>query len=273
MISSKPCSFSHQNHMLLNLETLCAHIRTRPHETPAQLAAHFGCSRFYLSHWFRAQTGISLRDYLAALKIEQGIAPLVAQKSVIESQLDAGHASAGTYSNRFRLHTGLVPSLYREIAAALGAALNKQLADATPRVVSYVGFHPAAHPQVQPLHVRIEGAGSGSVVFVALYREPFPRGAPVLGLALFHGAQGEVMFVPDGRYYLMACELKPASYLLHYFCLDHCHRALDFEPLDFPLAAPATRTLALRPLRAEDPPITVNLPKLLFDVLGNLRNL
>ena len=98
--------------MTVPLATICAHIRaTLPDCTPASVAAHFAMSRFHLSRRFHRETGLPLRDYLAALKIEQGIAALVAQKPVIDSQLDAGHESAATYSHTFRAATGIAPPI------------------------------------------------------------------------------------------------------------------------------------------------------------------
>ena len=56
-----------------SLAEISAYIRSHLHHnpTPAEIAAHFGISRFALSRRFRAGTGLSLREYLAALKIEQ----------------------------------------------------------------------------------------------------------------------------------------------------------------------------------------------------------
>jgi len=108
--------------MTVPLATICAHIRaTLPDCTPASVAAHFALSRFHLSRRFHRETGLPLRDYIAALKIEHGIAALVAQKPVIDSQLDAGHESAATYSHTFRAATGIAPARYRDKIAAYSA--------------------------------------------------------------------------------------------------------------------------------------------------------
>lgn len=253
------------------LETLTAHIRERlaDNPSPAQIAAHFGMSRFALSRWFRAQKGLALRDYIAALKIEQGIAPLVQGQPVIESQLEAGHSSAATYSHRFRAHTGLAPSEYRERVLELHQTMSGELADLQARVLIHQEYRP--HPQTHALTVHIEGASSRSAVFVGLYPEPIPRGNPVVGLALFRTRQCLIDTVPDGSYHLLACEITPSLNPLHYFRLDHCLRAKHPEPIAFPLPAPQTVHMPLRPLLPSDPPITSNMPKLLFDQLARLR--
>lgn len=254
---------------MIDVETLTAHIRAHLHQdpSPAQIAAHFGVNRFALSRWFRAETGLSLRGYIAALKIEQGIAALVEGRPVIESQQEAGHASAATYAHRFRAHTGQSPRDYRAQAAAFSAALRQALHDARARVLPYDGFDPAAHPQAHALSVEIQGEGLASLVFVGLFPEPIPRGAPVLGRALFHARRFVIDHIPDGRYHLLGCEMRPSLNPLDFFRLDHCLRALHPEPISFPLPAPQTLNLPLRPMRPSDPPITVNMPKLLFDYL------
>ena len=117
--------------MPVPLADICAHIRaTLPDCTPADVAAHFAINRFQLSRRFRRETGLPLRDYIAALKIEHGIAALVAQKPVIDSQLDAGHESAATYR-------------YRDKIAAYSAALSAELARPQPRIFTHHAYLPA----------------------------------------------------------------------------------------------------------------------------------
>ena len=71
---------------------------------------------------------------------------------------------------------------------------------------------------------------------------------------------------PDS-FYLLACEIPKSRNPLRYFRLDHCLRALHPAPVTFPLPAATTIELSLRPFAPSDPPITVNLPKLLYDFL------
>lgn len=256
--------------MPITLDALTAHIRAELHNhpTPAQLAAHFGISRFALSRWFRQSTGLSLRDYIAALKIEQGIGPLVAGEPVIRSQLEAGHASAATYSHRFRQHTGQTPRDFRAQADTLGQTMSEQLDDPLARVLMHHGFDPRLHPQQHALTVRVEGGTSPRhVVFAGLFHEPIPRGVPVVGAAMFGQRAFVIDAVPDGEYHLLGCELAPSRNPLHYFRLDHCPRGMFHESIRFPLCTPKSVDLCLRPLQPSDPPITVNLPRLLFDYL------
>ena len=82
--------------------------------------------------------------------------------------------------------------------------------------------------------------------------------------------------MPPGQCFLLACELTPSPNPLDYFHLNHCLRAVWPKPLNFPLTEPLELTLHLRPFEPSDPPITVNLPRLLADVLrggrGDRRN-
>ncbi len=254
--------------MPVPLADICAHIRaTLPDCTPASVAAHFAMSRFHLSRRFHRETGLPLRDYIAALKIEHGIAALVAQKPVIDSQFDAGHESAATYSHTFRAATGIAPARYRDKIAAYSAALSAELARSQPRVVAHHAYSPAQHPQTHPLAVRLCGGETRHAVFAGLFPAPIPRGVPVLGRALFHCREFCIDAIPDGTYYLLACEIPKSRNPLRYFRLDHCLRALHPAPITFPLPAATHIDLALRPFAASDPPITVNLPKLLYDFL------
>lgn len=259
---------------MLSLEEVTAHIRAclKDNPTPADIAAHFGYSRFYLSRWFHFQTGISMRDYIAALKIEQGIEPLVEGKSIIESQLEAGHTSAGTYSRRFHLHTGQTPRDYRNQAAAVSRIFNEQVSDHTSRALPHYSFEPEKHLQPHPLNISISGSNPHSVVFAGLFPEPIPRGVPIVGNALFHTRSFSIRNVPNGIYYLLGCEIEPSLNPLHYFRLDHCLRGIHPEPICFPLAAPLKVSLNMRPFQSSDPPITVNLPKLLFEFIKAQRN-
>lgn len=253
-----------------SLAEIGAYIRSHLHQnpTPAEIAAHFGISRFVLSRRFRAETGLSLREYLAALKIEQGIEPLVAGDSIIDSQLEAGHASSGTFSRLFRRHTGFSPREYRRQTAEFTQTLEGELADSRLNAVPYRRFRGKTHRLPYPVEICIENRSPRGVVFVGLYHEPIPRGAPAQGWAVFRGSRLLIREMPAGAYYLLACEIVPAGNPLDYFRLDHCLRALRHEALVFPPEQPETYTLTLRPLQPDDPPITVNLPGLLFEALG-----
>ena len=255
------------------------HIRQRLDSTPdeglllADIAAHFGVGRFWLSRWFHARTGVPLREYVAALRIERGIAPLIAQKDIIVAQQEAGHCSAATFSHRFRAHTGLGPRDYRAQALAAAEVVEDQLGLPQPRVLSYQESDPVQCLQPHALRVEVAGAHPGTVVFAGLFAQPMPRGRPVVGRALFRTRTFVIDTAPNGIWYLLGCEIRPSRNPLDYFRLDHCLRGMVSDPIVFPLPAPRDVMLQLRPFQPDDPPITVNLPQLLLEAMrGAIRD-
>ncbi|MDO4777277.1 MAG: AraC family transcriptional regulator [Cardiobacteriaceae bacterium] len=247
------------------LDAIGAHIRAHldDNPTPASIAAHFGMNRFHLSRWFRQHAHIPLRDYIAALKIEQGIAPLVDQQSIITAQQESGHQSAATFTHRFRHATGITPRDYRKQMPAYQQLLESELEQHGGRTIPYrrVPVHDG-----HPLHVRVSGSDA-RLVFAGLFPEPVPRGVPLAGAALFDRKTFTIPAPPPGTYWLLGCELLPSRNPLDYFRLDHCQRERYPDPITFPLPAPQSVELILRPFQPGDPPITVNLPRLLFEVL------
>ncbi|MDO5091247.1 MAG: helix-turn-helix transcriptional regulator [Cardiobacteriaceae bacterium] len=254
------------------LDAIGAHIRAelaaQRDITPAGIAAHFGVNRYTLSRWFRRHAHMRLADYLAALKIEQGIAPLIARQSVIDAQQQSGHQSAATFAHRFRHATGITPRDYRAQSDAYRQLLDAELAHDSGRIIPYrrvpVG-------DGHPLHVHIHGSNA-RLVFAGLFPEPVPRGVPLAGAALFARKRFTIAALPPGSYWLLGCELLASRNPLDYFRLDHCQRERYPDPITFPLAAPQMAELVLRPFLPGDPPITVNLPRLLFEVLRGGRS-
>lgn len=252
------------------LDAIAAYIRDHlaDNPTPASIAAHFGISRFYLSRWFRAHAGIALRDYIASLKIEQGIAPLVDKQSIIDAQQESGHQSAATFTHRFRHATGITPRDYREHMPAYRQVLENELAQHGGRTIPYRRV-PACPGH--PLQVRVSGSDA-RLIFAGLFPEPVPRGVPLAGAAIFDRKSFTIPALPPGTYWLLGCELLPSRNPLDYFRLDHCQRERYPEAITFPLPSPQSVELVLRPFLPSDPPITVNLPRLLFEVLRGERN-
>lgn len=249
------------------LDAIAAYIRANLHNnpTPAAIAAHFRINRFALSRWFRRHAHLTLRDYIAALKIEQGIAPLVTQEPVIDAQQHSGHQSAATFTHRFRHATGLSPRDYRSHARKYRQLLNHELGQHGGRVIPYSRV-PGENHSAPPLHIRISGSDA-RLFFAGLFAEPLPRGIPLRGAALFDCHDFTIPDMPDGTYWLLGCEIIPSRNPLDYFLLNHCKRERYAQAITYPLPAPRHVELALRPFQPGDPPITVNLPRLLYEVL------
>jgi hypothetical protein len=65
----------------------------------------------------------------------------------------------------------------------------------------------------------------------------------------------------------LVCAIERQLNPLKYFVLDDCLRDVKYEPLQFPLKNTLEYTMTLRKITPEDPPITINLPKLLKEGL------
>ncbi|WP_174706053.1 hypothetical protein [Tetragenococcus halophilus] len=77
--------------------------------------------------------------------------------------------------------------------------------------------------------------------------------------------------IPKGKYYLLACSIEKKLSPLRYFVLDDCLRGKADHLLQFPKDSAKEIDIYLREALPEDPPISINLPKLLSDTF-KLRN-
>lgn len=233
--------------------------------------AHF--SRFHLSRLLKKHLGFPLRDFIAAAKVDRGIEGLVRGHSVTRSQVDAGHESPSSFHRAFVRHTGMAPSAYRKQMQMLAAHLMRHQDDRRPLVVLHRRFDPDTHRQPHPLTIRVEGARPHSALFAALHPDPLVRGEPLLGVAMLGTSEYDVTEIPDGTYYAMVVEIPRATDLRSYFQMGGNRRQLQRVPVTFPLAGPTTVTLPLRGRIPEDPPITLNLPKLFLDAAAGRMDL
>ena len=78
------------------------------------VAAGFGVSPFHLSRVFRAETGISLHQYLLRLRMNQALSRLHAgEPHLSRLALDLGFSSHSHFSATFRRHFGESPHQVR----------------------------------------------------------------------------------------------------------------------------------------------------------------
>lgn len=88
------------------------------------VAAHAGYSRYHFVRAFKAVYGLTPGQYLSRRRIERAEDMLrSANLSVTEICSLVGFSSLGTFSARFKKHTGLSPSDYRARHVGRGAAL------------------------------------------------------------------------------------------------------------------------------------------------------
>lgn len=248
-----------------DLDRLLESARRGEADSLDELAATAHFSRFHLSRLLKKHLGFSLRDFIAAAKVDRGIEALVDGHTVSRSQTEAGHDSASSFHRAFRRHTGVAPSRYRSDMRTLATHVMRRQAVDRPMVVLHRDFDPAEHQQRHTQTITIDGAKPGSALFAALHPDPLVKGTPMLGIAMFGTVEYAVSTIPDGRYFPMVVEVPRSGDVRCYFHMGRNRRQLQREPISFPLPEPATVALALREPVPSDPPITLNLPKLLAD--------
>jgi AraC family transcriptional regulator of adaptative response/methylated-DNA-[protein]-cysteine methyltransferase len=93
---------------------LCRYIESRE-EAPslAELAAHAGLSRFHLHRLFKAQTGITPKDYVSALRARRAERGLKTAGSITNAYYDAGFGSSGRFYAHAKERLGMTPSQFR----------------------------------------------------------------------------------------------------------------------------------------------------------------
>ena len=78
------------------------------------VAAEFGVSPFHLSRVFRAETGVSLHQYLLRIRMNQALSRLHAgEPQLSRLALDLGFSSHSHFSETFRRHFGESPKRVR----------------------------------------------------------------------------------------------------------------------------------------------------------------
>lgn len=83
--------------------------------TSEDLCRHFSCSRSYLSHNFKKETGLSIREYLLNLRLEDAKSLLCySELNVTEIAFSVGFTDANYFSYVFKEKVGLSPLAYRK---------------------------------------------------------------------------------------------------------------------------------------------------------------
>lgn len=237
--------------------------------TIEEIAAHFGYSKYYFSREFKRMTGFSAADYLSSVKIEYAKQEFLKKnQSITDSSFASGFSSLGTFSTTFAKKTGLSPREYKNQVEAL-VQLTKVYDDQTN--IEYVEKQSNSTNNQLTVHIHYPENYKSSITFVGLFHTLIPNHKPVVGAALVTKKSHTFKEIPNGQYYLLACSIEQTSNLLKYFILDDCLRGKAEQPLSFPNQKMTEITICLREAIPEDPPILINLPKLLADTF-HLRN-
>lgn len=236
--------------------------------TIEEVATHFGYSKYHFSREFKKHTGFSASDYLSSLKIEQAKQELLKKDhSITESSFDVGYSSLGTFSTTFTKKTGLSPREYKVQVESL-YGLTKEYEQLTPSDLHYAsGKQPLEDTNQLTVHLHYPEEKNPAITFVGLFNRPIPNHKPIVGTALTTQSTHTFTHIPDGTYYLLACTIEKTKNPLKYFVLNDSLRGKVENPLSFPNDSLKEVALTLREPLPEDPPILINLPKLLADSL------
>ncbi|MBR2477012.1 MAG: helix-turn-helix transcriptional regulator [Clostridia bacterium] len=83
--------------------------------TSEHICKHIGCSRSLISHQFKDKTGMSLREYITSLRLEDAKVLLAnSDLSVTEVAFAVGFSSSNYFANVFKRDIGMSPGEYRK---------------------------------------------------------------------------------------------------------------------------------------------------------------
>lgn len=229
------------------------------------LAHQFGYSKFHFSREFKKKVGISPNEYISSIKIAKSIDFILEGNSIINSLLEAGYSSSGTFSSTFKKNTGLSPKDYVNKTNELFEIVKKQeimnedsdsLFYRNPNYETYVA------PYKLTVYLDIPPDFKG-IIFSGLFLKPNPNHTPVMGRCRVKNYVYDFYHLPPGTYYPLACGIRKNKNPFKYFQLKETMRACDGQSITFPLKKNETIRIELRNKEINDPPITINLPNIL----------
>ncbi|SEO07528.1 AraC-type DNA-binding protein [Amphibacillus marinus] len=235
----------------------------------AEIANHFGYSKYHFSRTFKKITGFSPKSYLAAIKIEQSIEQLLKEKrTVLRAHLQVGYLSSSTFSQSFKDSTGLSPKQYQLQVNQLHQFLQEEAENIDLRnTITYKGKLENTANQCH-VYLKYPDSFNGGITFVGLFHHPIPDHSPIIGQAVLKKQHTSFINIPDGDFYLLACCIEKSHNPINYFVLKDALRGKVEKRLSFNAEHPVHSVeLQLRPPLPEDPPIIINLPQLLKEAL------
>lgn len=210
-------------------------------------------SPFYFNRVFHQLTGAPPRRFQTAVRMAAAKRLLLTTDlSVTEVCLEIGYQSLGTFTTQFHQLVGVSPRDLRRLA--------KQPAIAPAQVARLAGSLGAASDG--SVVGNVSGLAEERLVFVGLFRQPYPQGLPLACTALTGAGRYELRTAVEGRFHVAAaafplsadgpgCLLPDEESVLV---------AVGEEAAAIGSGRTLVRDLRLRPVRTTDPPILLALP-------------
>ncbi|TLG76740.1 helix-turn-helix domain-containing protein [Culicoidibacter larvae] len=242
-------AYIHQNYQTVTVNELCK---------------KFGYTQSHFSRIFVAYNGVSAVEYIASAKVFYSFKNMDAHKSVLKAHLDVGYLSTGTFTNNFKRKTGLSPKKYQLQVPNLFAFIKKAEID-EQNTYEYSLTNTSTKNNLE-VNIQLPRAFEG-LCFVGLFKRMIPNHTPVLGKVLKKSKTIVFDNIPDGRFFLMSCGIPKTNNPLNYFFLKDEYRAFINQPFIFEHNKSYKTTLTLRKKVPTDPPLTINLPHLLYSQL------
>lgn len=229
--------------------------------TSQQLADLVGYSPYHFSRVFKSVTGITIRQYLSALRIESGKSHLLKEPSMLVKILySIGFSSMGSFHTRFKQFVGLSPKRFRSSSESLHNYVNQY--EFTPLTLTQE--QEILLPRIK-CHIETPESFRG-LIFVGLFPRPIPDQKPVAGTALnLRDRTCQFSGIPHGTYYVLAAGIPWSLNPRDYFLLDRSLRGKYETSIVVDETTDMNLQLTLREPLPFDPPIVVNLPLLLFE--------
>ncbi len=230
-----------------------------------EISREFGYSKFHFSREFKKISGVSPSEYIRGLRIIKGIDSLVNGKSVINSQLEAGYSSSGTFSTTFAENTGLSPKEYTKKINELYDVIkdHEEIEEDNDSLFYRNPLYPVViSPYKLTVYIEVPNNFQG-IVFGGLFFKPNPNHQPAMGRCRVKNFKYVFYHLPKGIYYPMACGIRKSLNPFNYFQLKKALRACDGQSIEFPLTKDEEMTIKLRDKTISDPPLVINLPNIL----------
>ncbi|WP_414053801.1 helix-turn-helix transcriptional regulator [Macrococcus equi] len=251
----------------MNIKEIINYIKSAPIEelTLENISLKFHYNPTYFSRKFKETTGISYRKYLELLKIQRGKKLLLNKEDkIVQVSLDSGFKFSNNFSKSFKSQTGILPKNYFSISKQcyklikLLFNLNFDYYIKDSRIMTNnLLFVDLIFPE----------KNIDCINFVGLFKEPVPNTIPIIGLATRRKTSLILDKIPNGEYYLLACEIRKDQSFNNVFMMEDNFRAKYQKKIIFEGDNNYYISLDMREAIPEDPPITINLLKLLHDII------